>query len=505
MSVAVTRAKGGYAAAPRGAKKPARKPSAAKAKKLAEAQASNVRIIKPRTATQARFWSSLAPEQVFASDRGQGKTHSLCVKVHVWASRYANTKCGIVRATLKSCRMTTMQHYREHVLGAELFDAWFNKSDHILTYPNGARVYFLGLDDPTSIKSAEWGILAVDEIVPGIAGGIGVTEQEWIELKLLLRCPNAKVHLLIGATNAGPPTHWLKRREAQGLLEMHEPVTPGEYDEFLPPQYVIDKNSLTGIWKSRYALNQWVSPEGTVFNEFDPAIHCRTEIDPPQGFDFPIGVDFGFNHAFAAVMAWKDGRGRWFVFDCVMGGRGIGMGSKTNEEWGAILNARYPNNRYYPAYCDHSPDGQLTLAKYCPRILSCVNAAKKDELASINTVKALLSARDENGRPMIWFDPIKCAPLIEEMTTLSWAVKRDGEVRDTPVDSKNDTTDALRYLLHSHSGQVAEDMGPRPVTSAEHMHAGAQSVWTSDPLTSNLFGASNDGFARGEMVVGRMG
>lgn len=466
-----------------------------------QCEQSNVRTISPRTRTQARFWSSLVPEHVFAADRGQGKTHSLCVKVHVWAMRYPRTKCGVVRATLKSCRLTTMQHYRDYVLGAELFDRYFAKTDHILTYPNGSRVYFLGLDDPTSIKSAEWGILAVDEIVPGIAGGIGVTEQEWIELKMLLRCPFAIVRLLIGATNAGPPTHWLKQREAAGLLVMFEPQTPGEYDPFLPQQYVAAKHALTGIWKQRYALNQWVSPEGVVFNEYDPATHNWPDIFPPSGLDFPIGVDFGFNHAFAAVMGWKDGRGRWYIFDCVMGGRGVGDGSRTTESWAAVLQSRWPENRYYPAYCDHDPDGQLTLQKYCPRILKAQNAAKRDELASINTVKAWLAKRDEDGRPMMVFEPKRCAALIEELMTLSWATKRDGSVLDKPVDRANDAIDALRYLVHSHEGVHGEEYEV-PVTNPEsQMLAGPVSEWLRDPL-----GCSREDYGLGpnEILIGKM-
>jgi len=289
------------------------------------------RIIRPAGESQARFLASPEPEVVFNSDAGGGKTFAGCLKAHIWAERYPGSACLVARATFKACHRTTMETYRREILGPALFDRLLNVSAHTLVYPNGSRVLFDGLDDPTSYQSAEFGLVFVDEIIPGLAGGRGVSEAEWETLKLRLRDPRAKVHQICGATNAGPPTHWVRTRAAENRLVLIH-ARPGENDANLPGDYRAARAALTGAFRDRYLLNRWVAHQGLVFSEFDEALHVRADIEPTAGAVLAAGVDFGFNHAFCALLAYQDSRGQWCIIDEAYGGR-QNAGSRTTEDW----------------------------------------------------------------------------------------------------------------------------------------------------------------------------
>lgn len=459
---------------------------------------------------QREFIESDAPEVIYNADMGGGKSIAGCVKAHRYAMKYAGARCLVLRATAVSCRRTTRDIFRDNFLGPTIFDARWRESDNMLVYPNGSRIIFAGLDDPSSWQSGEFDFAFIDEVIPNLAGGRGINEAEWEAVGWRLRGV-ATVHQLAGACNAGGKSHWALRRAKEGRLTLIR-ATPGENDAHLATDYKARRDSATGVARARYVFNEWVSPEGLVVEEFDADVHAtRTDIHPPAGIDFPIGIDFGFNHAFATVMGWQC-RGQWRIFDEVGGGGGtdasstryVGEGSKPNEEWARILNDRWPVNRYYPAYADHSPDGQLTLAKYCPRILSIQNAAKRDELASINTLKALFARRTPEGEPCIIIDPVKCPNLIREIEGLFWKADRGGEIRDQVTDKANDFFDALRYLIHSHTGAHAEEF-ETPVTNVETLVAAPPSIWMGDSLDSDLFGKSTEGIGRGEVLIGRMG
>lgn len=453
----------------------------------------------PSSPSQAAFLESVEPEVIYNSDVGGGKSLSGCGAIHGEAIRYAGSHHLVLRATQVSCVTTTMQVYRNDLLGPSAFDARHSMPDgqHILTYPNGSVVYFAGLDDPTKWQSGAFGSAFIDELVAVLAGGRGVSEAEWETVGMRLRDPKALIHRLLGACNAGGRRHWIPRRAASGRLRLIRAL-PGENDKNLPQDYVARKRAMRGVHRRRYVDNEWCDQEGLVFSSLSDRHVC--EVPAPVGLDVPIGVDFGYNHAFACVLGWpkrvSDHDVQWRIFDVIKGGRGVGLGSRTTEDWARILDSRWPGLRYMPAYCDHDPDAQVTLQRHCPSVLSCVNASKADELASINTVLALLDRTLPGGEPAIVFDSVRCAPLLDEMSEVAWQIKRDGTVIDKPADINNDACDAMRYLLHSHSHNTAAKYAT-VVTSPDQLVGGGISVWGGGAIDEDSYEPPD-----GEILIG---
>ncbi|HEU0165848.1 MAG TPA: hypothetical protein VFQ54_12455 [Thermomicrobiales bacterium] len=119
--------------------------------------------------------------------------------------------------------------------------------------------------------------------------------------------------LLLGDCNPDVPTHWIKKRESDGVLKLwlttHED-NPAMWDRKLKAWtrtgalYMKRLEMLTGVRYLRLKQGLWVAAEGQVYETWNPDIHiAKTRYEIPYHWPRYWVVDFGYVHPFV-WQAW---------------------------------------------------------------------------------------------------------------------------------------------------------------------------------------------------------
>src|SRR5260370_30833152 len=122
----------------------------------------------------------------------------------------------IVRKTYKSMPGYVLQIYEKKVLttvyrvrkfGGEKAE-WFD-------YPNGARVWIGGMDNPAKVLSSERDIIYVNQ-----AEELSLGEWETLTTRVTGRAANMPYAQIIGDCNPGSFNHWIKACAGEGKLKL---------------------------------------------------------------------------------------------------------------------------------------------------------------------------------------------------------------------------------------------------------------------------------------------
>jgi phage terminase large subunit len=330
-------------------------------------------------------------------------------------------------------------------------------------YPNGARVYVLGMDNPGSVLSGE-----LDYVFVNQAEDLDITDWETLTSRVTGRAGNAqKVGLrpwLGGDCNPGAPTHWILDREKAGSLtridSRHEdnPTLYNQDTGEITAQgevTIATLDALTGVRKQRLRHGKWISAEGAVYEEdFFADIHIVDTIPPLR--TMYRAVDFGFTNPFVCLWAGEDEDGRLYVF------RELYMSRTIVEDHAKVIN-RYSD--YVAAtICDHDTEDRATLERHLKHNPETI-AAKKDITAGLDAVRERLKVQPD-GKPRLMFlktmlierDELlasKSMPvsLLDEFALYVYPKDAAGKtVKEKPVDKDNHGLDALRYLVMNVDG-----------------------------------------------------
>lgn len=228
----------------------------------------------------------------------------------------------------------------------------------------------------------------------------------------------------------------------------------------------------------------FASYEGSIYQTFNSKVHLVESIDVARssasaaevlftgdpgeqptklrGIFFRRATDWGFSkeHPWVTLWGFKDGTGRWFIYDEYWSD----AGRTAKDHFEAIKSDdrhQYSNEPWFgPMYGDPSrpdliqqanDDGILTFA------------ARNDVDEGIECVRRHLKI-GING-PSLFIDKHRCPKLAQQMRTYRW-MKRSGKginpaaAAGKPLKFGDDAADAVRYLLYSDSqpprGQVFE-------------------------------------------------
>lgn len=83
---------------------------------------------------------------------GSGKTIFAVLKIIIYALSYPNARIGVFRQTLPSLKMTAWLETRT-ALDKYNLPYKENKSEGVMTFPNGSTITFKSLDDMRKIRS----------------------------------------------------------------------------------------------------------------------------------------------------------------------------------------------------------------------------------------------------------------------------------------------------------------------------------------------------------------
>lgn len=311
-------------------------------------------------------------------------------------------------------------------------------------YPNGSRVYTVGMDRPGKVLSGEY-----DGIYVNQAEELRLEDWETLSTRVTGRGAKTEIPMLCGDCNPGPTSHWIPKREALRMLHSRHEDNPTLYSEAgelteqgIKTFAVLD--SLTGVRKERLRFGRWVSAEGVVYEAFDRGLHVVSFTPPPGGRRIRA-VDFGYTNPFTCQFWWIDHDGKMFLY------REIYRTQRLVEDHAKDILRLSAGETFEATVADHDAEDRATLARYGISTIP----ARKDISVGIQAAQARLAAgrlfvcegalaeRDEalaeRRRPVC---------LLDEIETYSWPKAADGRpLKEEPVKADDHAMDAMRYAV----------------------------------------------------------
>jgi PBSX family phage terminase large subunit len=408
-----------------------------------------------------------APELLLSGPAGTGKSRAALEKLHLIMLRNAGARGLIVRKVRDSLSSTGLVTWREHVV-KEALDAgvvsYYGGSASEppqYRYWNGSRVMIGGMDKPTKVMSSEYDMIYVQE-------GTELTVTDWESLTTRLRNGKVSFQQLIADANPDAPTHWLKQRADRGdtvLLHSKHEDNPVLFDDDGQPtqvgaEYLARLDRLTGVRYDRLRHGRWVAAEGLVYDAFDPTIHLRKIVEPPDAWTRIWSVDFGYTNPFVLQCWAVDPDGRLYLYRELYRTRRL-VEDHARDILAIVTrgDGTWKEPKPRAIVCDHDAEDRATLERHLG--MSTV-AAIKNVSEGIQAVQARMKVQDD-GRPRIYLSPTAlverdpeltdgkrpCSTL-DELPGYVWDIPTTGAAaekppKEHPVKRDDHGMDALRY------------------------------------------------------------
>jgi len=388
---------------------------------------------------QLEFLRSKAPQLLFSGAFGAGKTRSLAMLIVQRASHKGAVE-ALVRKHLVSLRATTLKTLLEPdgELPPPLPEGSYvhNKMERRIRIKGGGEIIYFGIDDTGKLGSYGLTGAAVDEATE-------LSEDDWDKLRGRCRVKVTGLrNQIYGATNPGPPSHFLAKRfglalghkPAKGCAVIHTKAT----DNFtLSEEYLELLDSFEGVARKRYRDGLWVGSDGLVYSAWDRDIFER---ERPDG-DFHqwiLGVDDGFKNPAAILLIGVDGDDRLHVAR-----EWYERGRQAEEIAVEVKRLVKGLSNVFCVVVDPSS----------PRLIEQIRATglpveggENDLRNGIRTVQDRFKIGDDK-LPRLTVSP-SCENLSRELE--SYENRRDphtGEYTDVPVKNFDHACDALRYAV----------------------------------------------------------
>jgi hypothetical protein len=242
----------------------------------------------------------LPSDLLIVGPAGTGKTFGILDVLHCLLEDYAGLRFLLCRQTRKSLNNSVLDTYERLILPRHNMESIARglkrKNRDSYDYPNGSVLAIGGLDNPDRILSTAWDLVYINE-------AIEVEEEAWDTLASRLARPGQddRLGFLLGDTNPGDPSHWLKKRIEDGRTtpwDTDHRANPVLFDAVLGEwtdagiRYNAQLDKLRGTRRKRLKEGLWAAGEGQWFETFgDSHITPRSAFDP--AFKVHLAVDSG--------------------------------------------------------------------------------------------------------------------------------------------------------------------------------------------------------------------
>lgn len=441
---------------------------------------------KPRGACLQLFHER-GPEVLLSGPAGTGKSRACLEKLHAVALRNPGMRGLIVRKTAASLGSTALVTWREHVAteaiahGVISYYGGSSEEPPQYRYGNGSRIMIGGMDKPSKVMSSEYDVIYVQE-------AIELAEADWEALTTRLRNGRVTFQQLLADTNPDRPTHWLKARVNRGqtlMLESRHEDNPVLVDDLgqrteRGAVYLALLGGLTGPRRYRLLGGLWVSAEGVIYDEYDPALHLVDRYRPPPDWTRWWAVDFGYTNPFVLQCWAEDPDGRLWLYreiyrtqrlvedharDILGIVHGGSCDKKTTDPDARHGGCVWKEPKPRAVICDHDAEDRATLERH---LGMSTTAATKTVKPGIQAVQARLRPAGD-GKPRVFLmrdvvvdrdqalvEAAKPTCTAEEVPGYVWDTSGNGPPKETPLKVDDHGMDAGRYM-------VAElDLAARP-------------------------------------------
>lgn len=256
--------------------------------------------------------------------------------------------------------------------------------------------------------------------------------------EIVQRC-SVKSARIICDTNPDIPTHWLKT----DYIDNHDPKArikafnfTIDDNTFLSKDYVEALKAATprGMFYDRSILGQWVTGDGIVYQDFNKDKMVIPRDCVPDGLDYYVGVDWGYEHPNPIILLGDDKDGNTYVLeDYTQKHKFINYWVKIAQN----LQTRFGRNLIF--YADSArPDN---VNEFQSNGLNCINA-NKNVLPGIECV----AKKMREGK--FYVVDTASSGLLDEIYQYAWDESTGLPLKENDV-RHNDRLDAIRYAIYS--------------------------------------------------------
>jgi len=434
-------------------------------------------------------------ELLISGPAGTGKSRACLEKMLMVCLATAGVRALIVRKTLSSLASTALVTWRKYVakeaiaVGDVHYYGGSREEAPQYRFKNGSSITIGGMNHADRIMSSEYDIIYVQE-----ATELLVDDLEALNTRL--RNWQIGFQQLIMDCNPAGATHWLKLRCNEGkttLIESRHEDNPVLFDETTTPDgvtykltdkgttYISKLDNLTGVRKQRLRYGKWVSAEGQIYEEFDPAYHVLewsydedgNRLPLPESWERYWVIDFGMAHPFVCKWYALDEDGVAYMYrEIYMTNRTIAehavtiMEQVTKQvavEWYDHFN-RVTRKRVETVWTEPKPtaiicDHDLQARRTFERATGLgTTAAVKDVAEGIDLTKQRWKLNAESESKLYYMEDTlverdpelvdKVLPTcsMEEVSSYVWKKTNDGKIKDEPVKENDHGMDTDRYF-----------------------------------------------------------
>lgn len=256
--------------------------------------------------------------------------------------------------------------------------------------------------------------------------------------EILQRCSIEGARIICD-TNPDIPTHWLKT----DYIDNHDPKAriksftfTIDDNTFLSKDYVESIKAATprGMFYDRGILGQWVTGDGIVYQDFNKDTMVIPKNRVPDGLDYYVGVDWGYEHPNPIILLGDDKDGNTYVLeDYTQKHKFINYWVKVAQN----LQTRFGRNLIF--YADLArPDN---VNEFQSNGLNCINA-NKNVLPGIECV----ARKMREGK--FYVVDTASSGLLDEIYQYAWDESTGLPLKENDV-RHNDRLDAIRYAIYS--------------------------------------------------------
>lgn len=400
-------------------------------------------------------WMSCGPAE-------SAKTWGICWRLDTLARATPRGRGLIVRKVRVDMTASVLVTF-ERVAGFRGAPEKFGGADvRWYDYPNGFRLYVVGLDRAGKVLSGEFDFIYINQ-----AEEFSLSDWETLSTRCTGRGSISETPMIFGDCNPGPPTHWILKRTTLTRLYATHRDNPTLYDDAgnLTPQGVKTMDvldALTGVRQKRLRDGLWVAAEGTVYDGFDRSLHLIPRDKVPKLVRWIGAIDWGFTNPCVFGLWGIDGDGRMYLVRELY--RTQRLAEDFAEDIKALLKAEKlkapgaegAGQELEAIVADHDAEDRATVYRRGVP----TRAAHKEIGAGIQKVQARLRKAGD-GKPRISFIEGSLAErdaelagrhlptcTVDELEVYVWPKAPDGKpVKETPIDVNNHGCDQMRYAV----------------------------------------------------------
>ena len=386
-------------------------------------------MYKPTTALK-KIAKLTKTTRIIQGGQGAGKTIGIEMILQNHAFHQPNKEITIIQAELSKLKKTAMRDFIKILKSYDLFDIrrW-NKTDSIYTFPNGTYIEFLGLDKADVGKGFRRDILYFNELNKGgitldafmqfasranlVFADFNPDRRFWLHDEII---PDSDTDFLILTYQ---DNEFLPHGERKAILKYREKGF-FKWEGLTEKQLFAESNIKSKYWANKwrvYGLGLVGALDGLVFDNWS-----EIQSIPKEAVYIGTGLDFGYSNdptAVTDIYKWNGKR----ILDEVCYRTGM-----VNSDIAKILKNKGM------VYADSAePKSIEEIRRTGVNIKGATKGPDsiKYGITTMQDQEYLVTNRSVN--------------LKTELRSYTWAVDKDGNVINKPIDMYNHLIDGIRY------------------------------------------------------------